>query len=233
MEQGGERLERILRRLLTRRGKVGGRDDCPNEEDLASYLEGSFAGDVRNRAEVHLADCSFCLEEAISAYQAAQASHPQTVRQQLVEKVLALIPVPRIGPVFLDLVVRLLNDSIELVSTSGRSIPTTVPIGIRGKPRPLQATLLRVEKEMGKLKVAVEVERVEAGLCAVVVRVEEGAGRAAEGIRLTLFSGSREQASYLTRQGETVFDRIRLGNYNLAVLDSGVLLGTIRLRIME
>lgn len=233
IDRDEEEVERILRHLLARRGKEAGRTECPDEEVLAGYLDGNGAEARRGDIEAHLADCAVCLEEAISAYQAAQASHPETVRQQLVEKVLAIIPAPRVGPVFLDLVVRLVKDSVDIVSTSGRLIPATAPVGVRGKPKPLAATLLQVEKAMGRLKVRVEVETVEAGLCEVIVRIQDEGGRVAEGIRLTLFSGGREQASYLTRRGETVFDRIPQGQYNLAVVDSGALLGTIRLRIME
>lgn len=232
IERDKKEVERILHRLLTRRGQRAERAGCPPEEDLAGYLSGTFPEHGKSDVEAHFADCSFCLEEVIAAYKAAQESCPEEARRQLVERVMALVPVAQAGPAFFDLVVRLVKDSVELVSTTGRLIPTAAPVGVRGKPKSLEAALLQLEKEMGRLKVGVEVEAVEAGLCEVIVRVKDAGGRAAEGIRLTLFSKGREQASYLTRQGEAVFDRIPQGEYNLAVSDSGTSVGTVRLRII-
>ena len=228
-----EEVERILRHLLTRRGQRAERAGCPAEEELASYLSGTIPEHGRSDVEAHFADCSFCLEEVLAAYKAAQESYPEEAHRELVERVMALVPASHGESLFLELVVRLVKDTLELISTSGKLVPITAPVGIRGRAKPLDSTLLQVEKEMGRLKVEVEVEAVEAGLCEVIVRVKDEGGRAAEGIRLTLFSKGREQASYLTRQGEAVFDRIPQGEYNLAVSDSGTSVGTIRLRIME
>ena len=228
-----EEVERILRHLLARRGKEAGRTECPDEEVLASYLDGIGAEERRSDIEAHLADCAVCLEQAIVAYGAEGRGDAEEAHRELVERVMALVPASHGESLFLELVVRLVKNSLELISTSGKLVPITAPVGIRGRAKPLDTTLLQVEKEMGRLKVEVEVEAVEAGLCEVIVRVKDEGGRAAEGIRLTLFSKGREQASYLARQGEAVFDRIPQGEYNLAISDSGASVGRIRLRIME
>ena len=228
-----EKVERILRHLLARRGKEAGRTECPDEEVLAGYLDGNGAEERRRDIEAHLADCAVCLEQAIVAYEAEGRSGAEEAHRELVERVMALVPASHGESPFLELVVRLVKNSLELISTSGKLVPITAPVGIRGRAKPLDSTLLQVEKEMGRLKVGVEVEAVEAGLCEVIVRVGAKDGRVVDGIRLTLFSRGREQASYLARQGEAVFDRIPRGEYNLAISDSGASVGRIRLRIME
>ena len=233
IDRDEEKVERILRHLLALRGKGSGRADCLDEETLASYLSGMVAENPSADVEAHLADCSFCLAEVIAAHKATQESDTEEAHRLLMERVMALIPTAQAGPAFLDLVVRLVKDSVELVSTSGRLIPTMALVGIRGRPRPSETSILQVVKEMGRLNVEVEVERVENRLCQVVVRVRGKEGRVVEGVRLSLFSGDREQASYLTRQGEAVFDRVAEGEYNLAISDSGASVGRIRLRIME
>ena len=48
---------------------------------------------------------------------------------------------------------------------------------------------------------------------------------------MSLFSGDREQASYLTKQGEAVFDRIPQGEYSLALSEAGAPVGMIRLKM--
>ena len=50
-------------------------------------------------------------------------------------------------------------------------------------------------------------------------------GSVADGIRLSLLSGEREQASYLARQGSAIFEGIPHGEYRLVVAESGVPLG--------
>jgi hypothetical protein len=84
---------------------------------------------------------------------------------------------------------------------------------------------------MEKFKVVMEVERVEANLSQVVVSVSGEEGKPAQGIRVSLLADGREQASYVTRQGEAVFDRIPPGEYNLALSAAGNPIGTIRLRM--
>jgi hypothetical protein len=134
---------------------------------------------------------------------------------------------------FLDLVVRLVLDSIELVTTSGQLVSVTAGAEVRGKVKSPVSGLLEVEKELGKFKIAVEVERTESDLCQVAVRVKTKGGSVAEGIRLSLMSGGREQASYLARQGAAIFDRIPPGDYRLKVSESGHSMGSIRLTIKE
>jgi hypothetical protein len=75
------------------------------------------------------------------------------------------------------------------------------------------------------------VERIETDLCQVVVNVSGLEGTVAEGVRISLLSGGREQASYVTRQGEAVFDRIPQGEYNLALSEAGAPVGMIRLKM--
>ena len=77
-----------------------------------------------------------------------------------------------------------------------------------------------------------ELELIEEGICQVVAHVTEGQGNPADGLRLSLISGGREQASFLTRGGEVVFDRIPVGDYSIALFESGTPVGTIKLALM-
>jgi hypothetical protein len=51
-------------------------------------------------------------------------------------------------------------------------------------------------------------------------------------VRLSLSSGDREQASFLTRAGVVVFDRIAPGEYGIAVSESGAVVGRIKLSLI-
>lgn len=233
MDRDEQRIGKILRHLLDQERERAGRVSCANEEDLASYLEGILGEEAQREVEGHVAKCSFCIEDLVAFRKAAQDSEMGIVPKRIIDRAMAVVPSFREEQNFLDLVVRIAKGALELLSTSGQAILPPAPLPIRGAPRPPETSSVQVEKEMGKLKVSVEVEREEEGLCQVSVRVSGQEGKPAEGIRLTLTSRRREQASYLTRQGEAIFDRIPPGDYNLAVLDSGTLLGTIRLRIVD
>lgn len=233
-DKNEQKIASILRRVLSRSRSAVTPADCPDEETLANYLGGGFDASVRESLESHLANCSFCTDILVAAYKTAEQPITETVPQWLFDRAKDLVPQNRHQPGVLDLVVRLVKDSLELVSTSGQWITplTAAPMGVRGRPQPSETTILQVEKELGRFKVGIEVERIEANLCQVAVRIVGQDGKPADDMRVSLILGSREQASYLTRQGEAIFDRIPKGEYHLAISDSGTPVGTIRLELM-
>ena len=230
IDRDEEQIARILCRFLGRLRQKKGRTGCPDDESLGNYLGGLLTEDAKIGVETHLAECSFCLNDLVAVHKAAQDYETERVLQRIIDRAMALVPPIPGQESFLDLVVKLVKGSLELVRTSGQWVDpfATAPVGIRGRPKPSESSILQVEKEMGRYKVAVEVELVETGLCQVAVRVTGEAGKPAEGIRLSLISGGREQASYLTRLGEAVFDRIPQGEYNLAISHAGIPAGVVQ-----
>ncbi len=228
-----DKIERLLQARLARRTQEGTRQECPDEESLANYLSGLLGNAAKDSLEGHLASCTNCVDEIVAAHKAMQETATEIVPQRVMDRAMGLVPAKQRNEGVFDLVVRLVKDSIELVSTSGQWVTplAAVPVGVRGRAQPSETSILQVEKEMGKFKVAVEVERLELDLCQVVVNVSGLEGKAAEGVRVSLLAGGREQASYVTRQGEAVFDRIPQGEYNLALSEAGAPVGMIRLKM--
>jgi hypothetical protein len=232
-DRGEEKIEGILRHFLTRRKHKTSRTNCPDEEVLASYLGRLLEDDEAMRLEAHLAECSLCVEDIVAFYKSTQGREGDKVPQRVIDRALSLVPDTPPQENVLDLVIRLVKHSLELVSTSGQLVFISPPLSVRAIPKTPQATVLQVEKEMAEFKVTIEVEHVEAGLCQVVVRTEAEGNRPADDIRLSLFSGDREQASYLARRGQAVFDRLPVGAYNVAITDAGTPVGTIRLGLTD
>lgn len=231
MDRNEEPMGRTLRHLLAGKSNTGAAG-CPDDERLAGYLNGAVAGADKAKLEDHLADCAVCLDALSAAYLASEGNEVEDVPRRLLERAMKLVPSTAATPGIFDLVVRLAQDSLELVRTSGQMVQYPAPAGIRGK-EVSGLPVVQVEKELGKFKVAVEVERVEDDLCQIVVTVGDGVEPHADGIRLSLLSGGRERASYLAPQGTAVFERIPPGEYQLAVSDGGVAVGSIRLTIKE
>jgi hypothetical protein len=182
---------------------------------------------------IHLAQCTTCLDEISAAYSSMGGAEKETVPEALVAKARALMPQAPQEEGFFDMVVRLVRGSLELVSTTGKLVEIPALAGVRGKPEAPGTAILQVEKEMGRFKVAVEVEPVEDELCQVAVTVKAGGSLTADGIRLSLLAGGREQASFLARQGTAIFNRISPGDYRLAISEANAALGSIRLTIKE
>jgi hypothetical protein len=232
IDRNEEQIGRILRNLMAQKPR-NGRAGCPDEEALASYLSGGLAPTTSEEMETHLSHCAACLDELSAAYSSMLGDEKETVPDALVTKVMALIPQVAREEGFFDMVVRLARGSLELVSTTGRLVEVPGLAGIRGKLESPGTTILEVEKEMGRFKVAVEVEPVEGELCQLAVTVRGGEALPADDIRLSLLAGDREQASYLARHGTAIFDRIPPGDYRLAISEAGAPLGSIRLTIKE
>jgi hypothetical protein len=227
-----EQLGRILAYLIAQKPR-NERAGCPEEETLASYLAGSLTPSIGEEMETHLSQCTACLDDLSTAYSSMLGDEKETVPEPLIAKAMALVPQTAQEEGFFDMVIRLARGSLELVSTTGQLVEVPGLAGVRGKPETQGTTILQVEKEMGRFKVALEVEPVEDELCQLAVTVSAGEALPADGIRLSLLAGGREQASYLARQGTAIFDRVSPGDYRLAISEANAPLGSIRLTIKE
>ena len=232
-ERDEELLAPLLRRLRLRQPGKKLPIGCPRDESLAAYLDGGLSEPARDEIESHLAVCRSCLDHILAAENAAREVSTAVVPPKMLARAMSLMlqTKPR-GDVF-NLVVELVRDSLALISTSGRLVMPTMAVQIRGKEKIADNSVLHVESDLGQFQVAVEVERLEDDLCQVAVNVKSNAGSVTDGLRLSLMSGEREQASYLARQGAAVFDRIPTGEYQLVVSGSGDSIGVIQLSIKE
>src|SRR5258706_11534903 len=223
----------MLRRQPQQEAGLNLPNRCPEDESIAAYLDGGLSYATADEIETHLTDCSSCLEHFLAAKEAALAGDDARVPTKIMERAMALMPESESkGDVF-NIVVGFVQDSIALIATSGRLILPTPAAQIRGKDKSADISMLQIESTLGELQIGVEIERLESKLCQIVVSVKAADGVLADGLRFSLLSGEREQASYLARQGTTTFDRIPPGEYQLAVTESGKPLGVIDLTIKE
>lgn len=228
MEFDEKKLEGIITDLLRRERGSAPRRNCPAEEELAGYLEGNLDEKAGIQLEAHLAVCSLCVENIVAVCKSGAAIDMEKAPRQLVARAMALFPGRE---TLVDLAVRLVKDSIELLNTSARVISKPIP-AVRGEVISAKGNALQVEQEVGRFRVAVELDLKEPGVCQLVANVTNESGEPAEGVRLSLSAGEREQASFLTRGGVVVFDRIAPGEYSIAVSEAGNAVGRIRLNLM-
>lgn len=229
MNADDNKIAGILSRFFKRAAGPVDRAECPDEETLGTFLQGELAGQERDEIEAHLVRCELCVDDLAAAFKAADVTGATVdVPRRLLDRAMTLVG--RAESRF-EIAVRLLRDSLELLSTTGSLVPQFTPV-VRGEAKVAEGNALRVEQEVGRFRVAVELELTEPGACRVLANVTEENGHPVEGLRLTLASEDREQASFLTRAGAVVFDRIAPGEYSIAVFESGNALGRIRLNLM-
>jgi hypothetical protein len=225
MDGDEDKIAEFLRRLSARARNRGDRPGCPDEENLAIFLSGPLNENARNILEAHLANCSHCVED-LAAARASEQGY-DTAPHRLIQQAMALVePKERL----FDLAVRLARGALELISTTGRIIPIPVPV-MRAETTAVAANAVQVEHDVGRFRIVVELEIGDPGTCRVTANVTEPTGAPAEGVRLSLNSADREHASFLTRAGIVVFDRIAAGEYSIAVSESGTHVGRIKLSL--
>lgn len=224
-----DKLFEILSRLSSRADGAREKRACPDEERLADYLCGFLSIEQSADLENHLSGCTDCMDDLAAAYSSGVSTEIEQVPAFLLERVAALVPGKK--PAF-DIIASLSKDALKLIRASVSVTWPTAAAAVRGDQSPSPGKILQFNKLMGRFNITVELEGVEGGLCHLDIRVKDSIGRPAEGVRLSLLSGGREQASFLTpAEGEILFERISPADYQLAVSDGGGLVGAIELSL--
>jgi hypothetical protein len=224
-----DKISEILLRFFKRAAGPVDRAGCPDEETLAVFIEGNLAGSEPDKVESHLARCALCLDELAAALNAVETTGGEVdVPRPLVNRARALVEGRENR---YEIAVRLLRESLQLLSTTGRLVPQPVP-AVRSESGSANENRLHVEQGVGRFRVGLVLELAEPGACRVLANVSEETGKPADGVRLTLTSGDRERASFVTRAGSVVFDRLAPGDYSIVVSESGHSLGRVRLNLM-
>jgi len=231
-ESDDSEIGKILKPFLGRDEEPVDRTDCSEEEILADYLNGSLTEVEKQKVQAHLVSCVACVDELVTVQKSMSDEAQDEVPQALIHEVKDFVSEISAQRSFLDLSVRLTETAIELIGTTGRRVDHmgADTIALRGRPR-MEGGRLQIETEMGGFNVAVHVEQAEPRACDVVVDIRDASGVPADGMRVSLFSNDRERASYLTREGRVVFDRVTRGKYTVPIRDASTPVGTVRLDI--
>jgi anti-sigma factor RsiW len=209
--------------------------NCPDSMTLAAYMDQKISESERSSIEDHLSTCDTCLDNLVAAVERSKliSENSRAVPAHVLEQAIALEQRRRPAREGLfDLVFRLRKSAVELISASGEwaVLPALAP-AVRAKSGGSGQNRVQVQNKIGGYRIEIEVEQMKAGLGDVVVRVAEDRGKSVDGVRLTLMVEQRERASYVTRQGQAIFDGLQPGEYSLALSDRRGSTGTVRFEI--
>jgi hypothetical protein len=228
MDAFQQKIAAMLRGLWGKTAAGGERTGCPSEEALALFLNGRLVGHEQSEVQGHLAACAYCAEEVVAGCKSIEPDLLAPVPQRILAKAKALVAERE---TLFDLAVRLARGSIELINTTGRVVSYLHPV-LRAETKAADSNAIQVEQKVGRFKIAVEIDVGNSQNCQLTANVAGENGAPADGVRLTLNSDGREQASFLTRAGVVVFDRISPGEYSIAISESDNFVGKIRLNLM-
>ena len=94
IDHNDEQLGRTLASLLSQKPRKE-RAGCPDEEALSSYLAAGLTPTMAEEIEIHLAECTACLEELSAAYSSMGGEEKEAVPEALVTIVLQSLKLMR------------------------------------------------------------------------------------------------------------------------------------------
>lgn len=203
---------------------------CPEDSTLAAYLDRTLDRTAVDGVESHIAACPDCMDTVLSVRDTASMPHRQPPAR-LRDAALKTAGIKSSST--FELVIRMVRDALELVSTTGSSAPFGQPAYQMRSSGPVRDCLLSVSQDMGRITVGVDVESIDAGLTDIMVSARASEGSAApSSLRASLFKGSREQGSLYMDGGTATFERMPASAYTIIITGDGASLGEIHLSLL-
>jgi hypothetical protein len=211
---------------------------CPGEEILSDYLGNRLDLSSQQDLERHLCHCDTCLEAVIAgaALPGDEAREINTpVPLGAIKTLLSRISTEDIQPLAAlwqrgkATVSSLVNSLMEIIF-----FKETEAVYVRGSKHIISKNLVVIEKTFKEIKLEIEVEKVGDKAANIKVKtMYPGTGARVDGVRINLFSGSREIASFITAGGQALFENIRFGEYKINVQQGEQKLGHLILAVKE
>ncbi|MCX8043941.1 MAG: hypothetical protein N3B18_07450 [Desulfobacterota bacterium] len=229
-----ERISQYIRWYFA----TGVSDGCPGEETLGEYVQGLLSDRSREAVERHCALCSRCgrtLCTVAALHATPEADHGMPVPQAAYDVLRGHIPrAPQ------PLVIRFFRRLVRQVGLMVRRLDSYISfhhpslVYVRGRRQAISKNLIVVEKTFPNIRLVVEVEKTGPHRADIrTVALHPRTGARVHGVRIDLYTGKREIASFVAVRGEALFEQIAFGTYRLIIRDHRAALGTMRLSIKE
>ncbi|MCX5710441.1 MAG: zf-HC2 domain-containing protein, partial [Candidatus Omnitrophica bacterium] len=213
-------LEELIRGVFRqwKQGLPETGDRHPDEDEFVSFIEGSLAEEEKNRIKEHIMGCDACAE--ILSLSIGDIKQDLSVPEELLESVRGLV-IPEDKSLFFEVVLRLKDDLLELINTSG-----DVLVGQEFLPAPILRSRsikdfkdeVRILKDIKDFRVEVKVEAKSGKAFNLVVVVKEKrTQKVLKDLRISLLKAGTELESYISGAGAVVFEHVSLGDYRIDI----------------
>ncbi|MCX5710215.1 MAG: zf-HC2 domain-containing protein [Candidatus Omnitrophica bacterium] len=213
-------LEELIRAVFRewKKGLPDAGAGHPDEEAFVSFIEGRLTEEENNRIKEHILGCNACAEALSSSI--GDIKEDLSVPEELLESVRGLV-VPEDKSSFFEVVLRLKDDLLELINTSG-----DVLVGQEFLPAPVLRSRsikdfkdeVRILKDIKDFRVEIKIEAKsgKAFNLAVVVK-EKRTQKVLKDLRISLLKAGTELESYISGAGTVVFEHVSLGEYRIDI----------------
>ncbi|MBU1171936.1 MAG: zf-HC2 domain-containing protein [Proteobacteria bacterium] len=213
------------------------KSQCPSEEFLNDYLEGRLPTDACMGVETHLAQCDHC-RDVISVYDSLRdlegAPDMMPVPESLTQKAIVSVKKMETSPLSRQIsrAVRTVSERVRLFGRHMEWFLAGDPVLVRNGARASSQDVVTVIKVLKGMDASIEIEKCgEAKAC---LRVDMFSSQTpVPSVRVALFQGQREVASFQAAGKPALFEDIPFGPYVLAFSRKGEHIGEYVFEIRE
>ena len=230
-----DKYERLMKELLLKNSQGVSNTDCLSEEMFAAYFDNLLVDRQKEKVEDHLSSCNACLQQSIRLAGVRRemenegflrAPHKATERAKGLVKESPLKEFFEVILEFSKESFRVLKDTGSLVVPSGFA-----PAGVREGTSKEAENVVLLRKNFDDVKAVMTIEKRE-GTCDIEIKASDSGTEAPlDGIRITLYSASKELASFLTVHGGVSFRNLEFGEYLFEINKGKRLAGKISLKL--
>ncbi len=205
----------------------------PEEEVLASYIDGVLSAREVEETEKHLAACSACRElVALAASPTPETAVAEARATSLarLQSLLASIPSP--AQTF-RMLIELVQDGLRVIDTNGLAL-APAPVVIRSAGRRDAQRDLTHEYAFPAAQVKLEVRRESGDACRLSIHVSDPVRKSyLPQVRATLFRGKDLLESNVGQRGPVVFESVKAGAYRIELKKGGTVIGSVELALAK
>jgi len=204
----------------------------PDEEAFAAFIEGSLEPEESGKFKEHIVVCDNCAE--MLALSLGEIKDELSVPEEVLDKAGRLV-VPEEKSLCLEILLRLKEDLLELISTSG-----DVLVGQEFLPAPVLRSRsikdfkdeVRILKDVKDVRVEIKVEaKGGKAFNLAVVTKEKRTQKVLKDLRVSLLRDGTELESYISDSGTVIFEHVLLGNYCIEISKIEEKVATININI--
>lgn len=231
-----DNYDKILKDLIKKGSENMKREDCLSEELLASYFDNLMGSTERETVENHLYKCNHCRQHSIilnRVRKEIKIEELMSVPQQVTDRAKELVR-SGISKTFFEVVLEFAKDSVRIIKDTG-AMYKPLQFAAEGARQEAQAGLkniVHLSKSFKELQADIVIEKMDDTSYEINFKASDIiSGSPIDDIRVSLISGEREVASYLTANGKVSFKNIYPGAYFLNIIKDRDILGEILLKL--
>ena len=236
MNDKKDKLDLMIRdswKMFKKSLKADKEKGCPDEETIASYVEGLLNQKETKNVEQHLLICNDCLEQVkiISQTMEIKEEVLQEVPHRIINRILELVNDKKH---LFDVILKFTKETIELIKNPGNlGVDLSFsPAAIRGKKQASSPNIIILTKSFKNISFSIEIENIGIGLGEMKIKILDKGPHFEKDLRVSLFDPKRELASHIFEDENIVFKNISSGKYKVKFMHKKREIGEISFNII-